>query len=56
MGITRISEEKVKSLLLPKDATNFSMLFAFVGFQKDAEIFLQPTKQPTEIFCDFRVF
>jgi hypothetical protein len=31
MGTTRISEKKVKSLLLPKDATNFSMRFAFVG-------------------------
>jgi hypothetical protein len=31
MGTTRISEKKGKSLLLPKDATNFSMRFAFVG-------------------------
>jgi hypothetical protein len=31
MGSTRISEKKVKSLLLPKDATNFSMRLAFVG-------------------------
>jgi hypothetical protein len=32
MGTTRISEKKVKSILLPKNTTNFSMRFAFVGY------------------------
>jgi hypothetical protein len=36
---TRISEKKVKSLLLPKDATNFSMRFAFVRTATVSEAF-----------------
>jgi hypothetical protein len=40
MGTIRISEKKVKSLLLPKDATNFSMRFAFVGYRSKTGIVL----------------
>jgi hypothetical protein len=34
----KISEKKVKSLQLPKDATNFLMRYAFVGSPMKREV------------------